>query len=40
VLADKDVAALVESIELLGQITPAIVRRGEDGLGFVLVAGA
>ena len=38
-LADEDVAALAGSIELLGQITPAIVRPVEDGDGFVLVAG-
>jgi ParB/RepB/Spo0J family partition protein len=38
-LADEDVAALAGSIELLGQITPAIVRPVEDRDGFVLVAG-
>jgi hypothetical protein len=38
-LADEDVAALAGSIELLGQITPAIVRPVEEGDGFVLVAG-
>ena len=36
-LAAEDVAALVGSIALLGQITPVIVR--PDGDGFLLVAG-
>jgi ParB/RepB/Spo0J family partition protein len=36
-LADEDVVALAGSIELLGQITPAIVR--PDGDGLLLVAG-
>jgi ParB/RepB/Spo0J family partition protein len=38
-LADEDVLALAGSIELLGQITPAIVRPATEGDGFVLVAG-
>jgi ParB/RepB/Spo0J family partition protein len=38
-LANEDIAALAGSIELLGQITPAIVRPIKDGQGFVLVAG-
>jgi hypothetical protein len=37
-LVDEEVAGLAGSIELLGQITPAIVRPAEDG-GYVLVAG-
>jgi ParB/RepB/Spo0J family partition protein len=36
-VAPEDVVALAGSIELLGQITPAIIR--PDGNGFVLVAG-
>src|ERR1700749_3797298 len=38
-LRDEDVIALAGSIELLGQITPALVRPSRDGTGFVLVAG-
>ena len=38
-LSDEDVLALAGSIELLGQITPAIVRPATEGDGFVLVAG-
>ena len=37
-LLDDEVTALAGSIELLGQITPAIVRADDAG-GFVLVAG-
>ena len=37
-LLDDEVTALAGSIELLGQITPAIVR-ADDAAGFVLVAG-
>ena len=38
-LTDEGVLALAGSIELLGQITPAIVRPATEGDGFVLVAG-